>query len=56
MMFVVRSACHSSGGNLKKVKHDSSEFSRHFTAEGTSFSQCSLNCTKNSLAFSLEEA
>ncbi|MDH7513960.1 MAG: hypothetical protein QHH14_13520, partial [Clostridiales bacterium] len=25
--------CHSSGGNLKKVKHDSSEFSRHFTAE-----------------------
>jgi hypothetical protein len=46
MMFVVLNACHSSGGNLKKVKHASSEFSRHFTAEGTTFSQRSLKTQK----------
>ena len=42
-MLVVRREIHSSSGKLKKMRHASRDFSRHFTAEGNWFSQSVLN-------------
>jgi hypothetical protein len=55
-MFVVLNEIHSSSGKLKKVRQASIEVSRHFTAEGRSFSHLSINLSKNSLAFFFDEA
>jgi hypothetical protein len=55
-MFVGLNEIHSSSGKLKKVRQASIEVSRHFTAEGRSFSHLSINLSKNSIAFFLDEA
>jgi hypothetical protein len=56
MTLVVRRQIHSSSGKFRYVKHASREFSRHFTADGISFSHLAVNCVKNSMAFFLEVA
>jgi len=55
-MFVVLKEIHSSSGQMKNVKHDSKEFSRHLTAGGRSRCHLSLKMSKNSMAFDFEEA
>jgi len=56
IMLVVLNDIHSSSGKLKKVRQESIEVSRHFTAEGISFSRLSANWPKNSRAFFFDEA
>jgi len=56
IMFVVLNDIHSPSGKLKKVRQAFIEVSRHFTAEGRSFSHLSINLSKNSLAFFFDEA
>ena len=46
---VVRREIHSSSGKSKKVRQLSREFCKHFTAEGTSLFQRSVNWLENSL-------
>jgi len=53
-MFVALSEIHSSAGKSKKVRQESMDFSKQFTAEGRSFLHFSLNKSKCPRAFSLE--
>jgi len=56
IMLVVLKEIHSSSGQIKKLRHSSIEFSRHFTAEGRSCCHLYLKISKNSIAFFFEEA